>query len=453
MWNNLKKILITPILILTFLLNPLQVSAATFGTTTNGGSTVTLSITDKAVLSAGIPASNGILTTGKTRVWVASGSVNTKMLVYSDSSGPSTLLAVSDEVALVNTTEQEISYTFSGVNQISLQASTTYWIGIHADNSAITTTVSGQSCGTTRYTVADDYSDGADTVFNIGSASSAGSSCIDSYGEYTVDDHLGSSYPLINPNLYDSGIRLDFDGVDERISTVSPSFEGDKKTNGRTLCFWFELDSLPASEATRTLFAWSNSDAQGVWNIRVRTDRAAVPWTGTRIEMQVAQDTGGGSGASTIWYSSNQTIATGTVYHLCLVTTGTAWELYVNGASKTVTVSNTGTGGNDGDWWGDVNGSGTITFYHGATTTSFNDGKFDDLEYFDDNLTSTEISLLYNNGKPIHPRAVGLTDLSGYWKMGEAENGTVTTIYDVQGSDNWTATNMEDADFVRTNYY
>lgn len=252
---------------------------------------------------------------------------------------------------------------------------------------------------------------------------------------------------------YLSGIRLDFDGVDERISTTSPSFQSDTKSGGRTLCYWFELDSLPASEATRTLFAWSNSDAQGVWNMRIRTDRAAFPWTGTRLEMQVAADTGAGTGASTLWYSSDQTFTTGTVYHLCLVSTGTAWQLYVNGSSKTVTVTNTGSGGNDGDWWGDVNGSGTITFYHGATTTSFNDGKFDDLEYFDDDLTSTEISLLYNNGKPIHPMAVGLTDLSGYWKMGEAEGGSVSTIYDVRGSDNWTSTNMEDADFVRTNYY
>lgn len=257
-----------------------------------------------------------------------------------------------------------------------------------------------------------------------------------------------------NNILQHSWLRLDLDGVDERLTSASnPSYSGDTKTNGRTVCMLFELDSLPASEAIRVLFAWSNSDVQGVWNFRIRTDRAAFPWTGTRLEMQMAVDSGAGNGPSTLWYSSDQTFTTGTPYHLCLVTTGTAWELYVNGVSKTITVTNAGTGGNDGDWWGDVAGSGTITFYYGSSPTALNDGKFDDLAYFDDNLTSAEISTYYNGGDIVDPLSLGLTDLSGYWRLGETEGGAVTTVYDIVGSDNFSGTNMEAADIVTSTYY
>lgn len=249
-----------------------------------------------------------------------------------------------------------------------------------------------------------------------------------------------------------SGLRLDLDGVDERLSSASnPSYSGDKKSGGRTLCMWINLDTLPASEAAAGLFAWSNSDAQGVWNFRIRNGRSPT-YSGARWELQTALDTGAGTGTSTIIYSSATTFSTATDYHICLVSSGTAWTLYVNGSSTTLTVSSAGTGGNDGDWWGDVLGSGTITF-RGCGSGVFMDGKCDELAYFDNDLTSAQITLLYNSGKPISPLAVGLTDLSGYWKLGESESGTITTMYDVRGTDNWTTDNMESADIVKTSYY
>lgn len=262
---------------------------------------------------------------------------------------------------------------------------------------------------------------------------------------------VGATVYVGNSVKYRSGLRLAFDGVDERLTDVTTSYQADTKTNGRTLCMWFSLDTLPASETAKILFSHGGSDGQGVWNFRIRTDRAAHSWTGTRWEMQTALDTGAGTGTSTFVYSSAQTFAAATDYHLCLVSTGAAWVLYVNGSATTITVAAAGSGGNDGDWWGNVNASGTITFFFFGTTA---DGKGDELAYFDDDLTAAEITTLYNGGKPIHPLAVGLTDVSGYWRMGEdAISGSITTIHDVVGSDNWSSVNMEDADIVRTSYY
>lgn len=269
-----------------------------------------------------------------------------------------------------------------------------------------------------------------------------------------VGQTVGATVYISNGIEYRSGLRLYFDGVDERLTSASnPSYSTDTKTNGRTLCMIFNLDTLPASETAKFLFTWSNSDAQGVWNFRIRTDRAVHGWSGTRFEFQTAQDSGSGTGSSTFVYSSAQTFAADTDYHLCLVSSGTAWSLYINGSSTTLTVAAAGSGGNDGDWWGNVNGSGTITFYAFGLPTASTDGWFDNLAYFDDDLTASEIALLYNGGRPIHPLAVGLTDLSGFWKMGEDAGGSVSTIHDARDGDNWSATNMENADILPTNYY
>lgn len=258
-----------------------------------------------------------------------------------------------------------------------------------------------------------------------------------------------------NNNIIEhSWLRITIDGVDERLTSASdPSYSTDTKTNGRTLCMWFDLDSLPASESSKVLFFWSNSDAQGVWTMRIRTDRAAHGWSGTRFELQTANDTGSGTSASTLVYSSAQTFAADTLYHLCLVSSGTAWTLFVNGSSTTLTVGAAGVGGNDGDWWGNVAGSGTITFYAFGTTAVSTDGQFDYLSYFDDDLTSTEISLLYNGGKPIDPISMGLIDVSAFWRLGETEGGSVSTFYDVVGGDNFAGTNMESSDIISSSYY
>ena len=271
---------------------------------------------------------------------------------------------------------------------------------------------------------------------------------------FSIGQSVGATIYISNGVEYRSGLQLDFDGVDERLTSANnPSYSSDTKTNGRTLCMWFDMDTLPASETAEPLFSWGGSDGQGVWNFRLRNGRAAHSWSGVRWELQTAPDTGAGTGTSTFVYSSAQTFSADTLYHLCLVSTGTAWVLYVNGSSTTIAVGAAGTGGNDGDWWGNVAGSGTITFAVYGNAANSTDGQFDDLAYFDDDLTASEITLLYNSGKPIHPRAVGLTDLSGFWRMGEDGSGSVSTIHDVMGGDHFTATNMEDADIISTNYY
>ena len=63
-----------------------------------------------------------------------------------------------------------------------------------------------------------------------------------------------------------------------------------------------------------------------------------------------------------------------------------------------------------GEWFGDMTYVGNRILNIGATTTATGlaDGKFDHIMIFNDNLTSDEITALYNGGKAISPLAVGL---------------------------------------------
>lgn len=115
---------------------------ATFGKTSNGIDSVADTAEQKRVSKA-TPSVNGTLTKITARVWYqsfggAATSMNAKAVIYSDNAGePNALLAVSDEVTVNNSSEQEIDFPFSGENQIEVISGTDYWIGCHNDSASI----------------------------------------------------------------------------------------------------------------------------------------------------------------------------------------------------------------------------------------------------------------------------------------------------------------------------
>ena len=101
-----------------------------------GGADTTLSSADKMAASSFIAPAAGTLTSGHFRAWLsASGSTLSKMVVYADSGGaPGARLAISDEITITATAEGVRDYVFSGANQISVVAGTTYWVGAAWDD-------------------------------------------------------------------------------------------------------------------------------------------------------------------------------------------------------------------------------------------------------------------------------------------------------------------------------
>lgn len=110
---------------------------ATFGKTTDGTNVQTFS-GDRIYLCSATPTTGGTVTSGAGRVRVTATSTSeSKMIIFADNGGTpngGALLAVSDEVIVDWTTSTLTDYTFSGANQITVVASTPYWVGFWFDD-------------------------------------------------------------------------------------------------------------------------------------------------------------------------------------------------------------------------------------------------------------------------------------------------------------------------------
>jgi hypothetical protein len=187
--NNMKKylpkIIATAILLGITLLFATTVFAATFGNTGDNASVQTNSTDRKYVYSA-TPASSGTVTAGAARIWNG-GTLNspTHLVIYSDVAGvPTTLLAVSDDVTInTGTSEAEVAYTFSGINQIAIVSGVPYWIGVHfTDPGTGNMSISrANTVGLVR-SDPDTYSDGSSATCSCATSSNGG---LDVYITYT----------------------------------------------------------------------------------------------------------------------------------------------------------------------------------------------------------------------------------------------------------------------------
>lgn len=105
---------------------------ATFGQTGDGPNTSTSSadanLANRSSEANSSPASNGTLVSVQARVWLsATGSSVAHAAIWNSSGVP---LAIGDEITITNTTEQELTFPFSGANLISLTGGTGYTYGI-----------------------------------------------------------------------------------------------------------------------------------------------------------------------------------------------------------------------------------------------------------------------------------------------------------------------------------
>lgn len=192
----MKKLIFTTIIITSafFALYSLEVRAVTetCGETGNNSSSQNNS-SDRKVLSSCSPVSSGTLTSGVARVNLdAAGSSASKLVIYSSTLGePDALLATSDEVTITNTTEEAISYTFSGAEQIAITSGTTYWVGIHyTDPGVPSVQVSRANTANLLRSGSDTYSNGP---ANPCSCAVASNGAADIYFEYTVAGGVAST--------------------------------------------------------------------------------------------------------------------------------------------------------------------------------------------------------------------------------------------------------------------
>lgn len=228
------------------------------------------------------------------------------------------------------------------------------------------------------------------------------------------------------------GQALSFDGTDDYLE-----YNGrvDSSTTG-TISAWINVNAQTTGEvntilsygggdvATAGLFSFRLEDVAGAEQLKAvqRSDSEATP----NIIAAVAPGIRG-----TGWH------------HVALVSSGTAWSMYVNGVLMGLTVIS---GSNNGNWLGDTTVSAGLTRIGGTrydgTNIHFMDGKIDDSRLFNRALTASEIASLYRVGvagsmnKKTKALSPAMADgLKGWWTFdAEDINWTTGIVTDRSGS-------------------
>jgi len=129
-----------------------------------------------------------------------------------------------------------------------------------------------------------------------------------------------------------------------------------------------------------------------------------------------------------LFVRENGALSTGVWYHLVATYDGSntagGISLYRNGSASTTTNSSSGT------YAGMPSTSETLKIGRFNLNGSVMNGLIDEVAIFDYELTSSQVSDIYNSGSP-----ADISSLSplGWWRMGDNDGGTGTTITD-QGS-------------------
>jgi len=137
--------------------------------------------------------------------------------------------------------------------------------------------------------------------------------------------------------------------------------------------------------------------------------------------------------------TSRNELFDGNWHHIFIVSNGSTWSIYLDGASKTVTV---GTSSSNNGWLGVVGSADTIRIANrrvNSTDSLYLNGDLDEVRVYDRALSATEVAAIYAQTKTLHinsSRNNLLTDgLVGLWSFDGADYDG-TTAYDRSGNGN-----------------
>jgi len=189
------------------------------------------------------------------------------------------------------------------------------------------------------------------------------------------------------------------------------------------------------SATSGTISAWIKTTSTAYQAVLSTADTSGnVTWGWMAVYNNKLRITFRASGGTVKTADGSTTINDGNWHHVVAVSSGTAYSLYVDGSAETLTNSN-----NDGTWFGDLTSltSTNIGSHVRSAAGNYFLGNIDDVAVWDSDQSSN-ISTIYNSGKP--------SDLSTFspspalwYRMGDgSEGGTGTTIYDASNSNNGT---------------
>lgn len=238
--------------------------------------------------------------------------------------------------------------------------------------------------------------------------------------------------------VYDSGSWKTF--ANEAVSfvnTYSVDFDGTNDYMSIPDADAFSLGDGAGTDNAFSISSWFNADSISTFYIATKDGSGSGrEWAFRTVSSQLhffAFGTGGGYIGRK--YSTN--LSTGQWYHAVMTydasKASSGIKLYLNGTR----VDN-----GDyvaGSYTAGRNSSTAVRVGALQVNSTYSNGKIDEVAFFNTELSASNVSSIYNSGVP--------TDISsfspvGWWRMGDDDNGTGTTVTDQgSGSNNGTLTN------------
>jgi len=219
----------------------------------------------------------------------------------------------------------------------------------------------------------------------------------------------------VSPSSFSNGYSVDFDGSNDYMSTDIEIHDYDGsgsslKDTGFSFAFWANID------------AHSNMEFFG-----------AMGSASDRVMFGIENSTSFQLGIGNLSTYLAHGMSTGTWYHLAVTwNTSGAWAVYRDGASI-----HTGT---HTTWTPSTARTISIGALHYVWPyLYYYNGKMDEMGMWDKALTADEVTAIYNSGSPFDLTGnsgnyTSSGDLQAYWRMGDDDSGTGTTITDASGN-------------------
>jgi hypothetical protein len=205
---------------------------------------------------------------------------------------------------------------------------------------------------------------------------------------------------------------LSFDGANDHV-TASPVTSSAQQG---TVSAWIKTSTA----ATKEVLCQTNTTSDTTY-LFLSIDSGGYPRLGWQ------------SGSSRLFKRGSTQVNDGNWHHVVYISDGSAWKIYVDGADEGTLTTVISGGASDGSWYGDLPSINALRIgcqERNLGTTSFFNGNIDEVAIWDSALSSSDITSIYNSGVP---NDISSLSPAGWWRMGDNDSGTGTTITD-QGS-------------------
>lgn len=232
---------------------------------------------------------------------------------------------------------------------------------------------------------------------------------------YIWDDRLTYTYGTETESAFINNQSLQFDGVNEYVTVPSIPF-----TDQYSISFWFKKDAATTRQAL--MGKWSNNASEAQFYVVYEAD--------STIDLILL-------GNSTfVPFSSSATVTAGAWHHMVITNSSNTVGVWVDGVQIIGPANRSGNVG--------TSVSSTVPFVFGGRGIAnfLYTGLLDEIIIYDVELTTSNITALYNSGLPINPTTLDQLPIT-WLRMGDELNEL--TLPDQVGSNDGTLVNMTSA--------